>query len=144
VILVATHADKILDSTLFERGMLLSKQINALNYIQIQSHLVDPDHIFPILISSVTPNMTRTDFYDSTSSCDSVQFKQRQPVTKPVVEVHESDEDTRIEDEPVPDFEELVVPPPVPKDVLNYNDQKRKKKGFKLFKKRKDTDCNIM
>lgn len=71
---------------------------------------------------------------DSVSSCDSI------PQTN-ALEHNESDDDTRIEDEVI----NTPVEIPRTSDIVQpkYN-QKSKKNGFKLFKRRKDNDCSIM
>ena len=102
--------------------MLLSKQINALNYIQIQSHHVEPDDLMPIIISSMVPKIANTDLV---SSCDSENNQ-----------LHASDDDTLQEDPITTIVKESDIPPPVPKQKPyqhKFHEKKKKKK-----------DCSIM
>lgn len=130
--------------------MLLSKQINALNYIQIHSQLVEPDHLFPIIISSLSPSTEMKD--ETVSSCDSMEFKTPVQIN-PAEKNHESDDETQIEEEPITKTVVEVISPPVPKKSVqkdisqNIAHQKRKKNGFMYNfrrKKKKDNDCMIM
>jgi hypothetical protein len=106
--------------------MLLSKQIIALNYIQINSHLVDPDYLMPIISSSMAPKIASADL---DSSCDSDNNQKT---------FHASDDDT-LQEEPITTIvEEFDVPPPVPKQKHyqhNYHEKRRRKKKM---------DCSIM